>query len=61
MPLFDSDFLSKLEYLSLVSKRIFRDHLEAAALAVVSVAAPGNGPTHEFAQEALERITPLSP
>src|SRR6186713_3413162 len=29
MPLFDSDFLSKLEYLSLVSRRIFRGSLLA--------------------------------
>src|SRR5262252_1439367 len=29
MPLFDSDFLQKLEYLSLVSKRVFRGSLMA--------------------------------
>src|SRR5207248_3717136 len=29
MPLFDSDFLKKLEYLSLVSKRVFRGSLMA--------------------------------
>src|SRR5260221_4337564 len=29
MPLFDSDFLAKLEYLSLVSKRVFRGSLLA--------------------------------
>src|SRR5215469_6721582 len=29
MPLFDSDFLKKLEYLSLVSKRVFRGTLLA--------------------------------
>src|SRR5438128_1161763 len=29
MPLFDTDFLKKLEYLSLVSKRVFRGSLMA--------------------------------
>src|SRR5436190_8331048 len=29
MPLFDSDFLNKLEYLSLISKRVFRGSLLA--------------------------------
>ena len=29
MPLFDSDFLKKLEYLSLVSRRVFRGQLLA--------------------------------